>query len=1622
MQNLMALFRVICLLMLFFIFYTQGDISDKRLCADPNCSDVISHAKVMLRYLSSDHRMPSLKVGETVHVYSKSAGSRMDLWGIEVNGVRGYAPKDFLRESKVFIRTADLKYTLPTEKEERKAPAFVAGVSADSVPESTLSHDDITSPVEVIDGTTLFLNPDGDVAESKPIQATAVNANIQPTLTPQQTSIDADDTTRQTAKADTSETATSSGDVLKQGSNVIEKPNKPSSSESEGFTESINNFASGLIEKNHGSEAKAEQGEDELGEGSGDEDEDEEEEGEEEEEEEEEEDGEEDEEYGNGTSEDEEFSNVLDNSETNPSQIQSLINSNDGETEPLSDKAPLDVKNPPESVNDTEISMSQIIPSSVESGGGDTDPTPDKGPSDKEDLLEKDPDGGEKMIKSDKVPLDAKDHLEAGSAINDTDIATDEAASLSNETVVNEAKGTILNERADNSDFLSAVPQSGTELKSKVPVSEGKSLPLFFQRLPDVTETSDGTDPNQTVAEIKEIHNKSSTDDVGSVDLNHKEDIFDNSFKYPETDKETEQTEEKISVSSPHFGVQQTAENVKTTEVSNLDENISPESMPVGEQAAIVDAGYDKSLNQELQSVKDDESSDTNLKQVGEMREHHLKEPSKELNENLVDGEAKDISEKSENQANTTQIEEEQLPNETENTDFNKKEIEGQLKHEDIANGSPVDIHSKDTGKPVELMREEPAEITRKLESSEDSESVEVELEKAEFCESASLDSENLESNIGQGKDQQAKEQHKDHASMFLYQGVTTESGADGSYSDAPYANYTFTEAYTDVQETVTEIPSVVEEATDIPANVENDGQTNVASDTSSKFSDEDQQSISSEQAWNLVSNVTSLLFAGCKSLLEMIFGPSITVQVADNGAGEKTSLEKSVDGHIGHKERDQFASTYDKESPPVCDSECEARKLGSDPVVDHTLPSTKQKSPQYEYIMEDQKDSMYTKFFLSVTAVTVLLFTLGYYYIEKKQRDGTLLAKINRLEKALLTSAKEKSNLQVDLEETKEKLTSISNSSCPGDIISSLEAELEEAKTARIELEEQVASLEKELDTATETGLELNRMLSEFLSAQHGSDSLMKSVEHLQKQLDNQQGTINSMNSSLSAKSLENESLQADLNLAEERIKALEEEIQKMSQALLNVEKEKQEMEHEFQQKNKSIETQLVEALEGKSAESQRLGRELEALQEVLDETRRTLASRDGELEVLRDCLRNADVGGGGDITNSKLEELADVGRARAELALISREKDSLQERLQGEEEARKLLEDHVRIVSEEVDSLRVKYREAEHAKVEAQTRLEVLSTYFKEKETQLQKELGLQEAMYIQKEGDAMSTIERIKSLQEEVESYKSQNETLKKEILDQERGLKAQIATLERKVHENWVVARQAERKLEETKQENGQLRNRLTLVERNILNTSETPPKLNERHPIESNGEHPTSPLPLGLADLQDLPGSPLHYGHPASPPLLPPPGQPMPPPPVPFPPGLFMPPPPHGLPFMPPLPPGDRRPPPLGRMSSPPPSPYDRTPPPSPPGRPYRSPPPRYDDSPDRYRHRTTPPRRTPPPPYPPYPGVWDDHHGPPRSGFRPLRRESPREPKGSTLSSGHSSESIDKSSRHSGRV
>lgn len=70
-------------------------------------------------------------------------------------------------------------------------------------------------------------------------------------------------------------------------------------------------------------------------------------------------------------------------------------------------------------------------------------------------------------------------------------------------------------------------------------------------------------------------------------------------------------------------------------------------------------------------------------------------------------------------------------------------------------------------------------------------------------------------------------------------------------------------------------------------------------------------------------------------------------------------------------------------------------------------------------------------------------LFTL-----QKRRRDGLLVAKINRLEKELLVSSKECLILKDDLQATKEKLLSVESCSTENsEVVVAVNAELEESK-----------------------------------------------------------------------------------------------------------------------------------------------------------------------------------------------------------------------------------------------------------------------------------------------------------------------------------------------------------------------------------------------------------------------------------------------------------------------------------------------------------------------------------------------------------------------------------------------
>lgn len=147
---------------------------------------------------------------------------------------------------------------------------------------------------------------------------------------------------------------------------------------------------------------------------------------------------------------------------------------------------------------------------------------------------------------------------------------------------------------------------------------------------------------------------------------------------------------------------------------------------------------------------------------------------------------------------------------------------------------------------------------------------------------------------------------------------------------------------------------------------------------------------------------------------------------------------------------------------------------------------------------------------FLAIAAAASLFFVFGYYCFCNSSREGALLLKLNQLESSFLASHKENAILKHNLMATRQKLASIEdNSFGSNDMVASLKKELEEELLEKARLQEQITALQKELENAADAGIELNKIVAELLSNQTGDESIISSVEELQKQLNEQQSKL---------------------------------------------------------------------------------------------------------------------------------------------------------------------------------------------------------------------------------------------------------------------------------------------------------------------------------------------------------------------------------------------------------------------------------------------------------------------------------------------------------------------------------
>uniref|UniRef100_A0A0P6DBE0 Transport and Golgi organization protein n=1 Tax=Daphnia magna TaxID=35525 RepID=A0A0P6DBE0_9CRUS len=550
-------------------------------------------------------------------------------------------------------------------------------------------------------------------------------------------------------------------------------------------------------------------------------------------------------------------------------------------------------------------------------------------------------------------------------------------------------------------------------------------------------------------------------------------------------------------------------------------------------------------------------------------------------------------------------------------------------------------------------------------------------------------------------------------------------------------------------------------------------------------------------------------------------------------------------------------------------------------------------------------KASLYPALVVSVT--TVIFLTL-YYSVQNKSVEKMLKSRISLLDSQLYESQsanEESSNAQTKLSEYE---TSIAE----------LRSQKEQAEAERIamnrrlvNLEKERDALEKEVESATESATEANRMLEELLASQSENDQWQRSVEVLQQQLNRQQQTMENLNSSLCVKTAENETLGVEveeLRIETERykvrIKTLQGDLETLKTSNRNYQ---QKMAQEGAELMKLKQDKEAWVTERRSLSNQinRHAKEIEEWRDKAEQLKKSMKAKENDLAKSLELLKQSGNDGPSVLQLTSLVQLeSELAEANLTVERLTREVGS------HAEESRRFDAEKADI-QQRLSELQATCEAAARDKREAETRLEVLTNYFKEKETQLHKELGTHEAKRAITEENVSESVKKIIETEESLTLYKSQVETLTKEIEEQERSYKSRLATQEKRAHENWVAARQLERRLEESKQESAQLRHRLTQVEKDkeALLVAKENGTANGAVDVDLIKPVIKRPLLAGLPNNEEL----TMMEHPPllSPPIPPPPpgmelGLGVPPPPgMPFdsmfPPPHFIPP----APFMPP---------------------------------------------------------------------------------------------------------------------
>ncbi|XP_075927234.1 uncharacterized protein LOC116947878 isoform X2 [Petromyzon marinus] len=382
-----------------------------------------------------------------------------------------------------------------------------------------------------------------------------------------------------------------------------------------------------------------------------------------------------------------------------------------------------------------------------------------------------------------------------------------------------------------------------------------------------------------------------------------------------------------------------------------------------------------------------------------------------------------------------------------------------------------------------------------------------------------------------------------------------------------------------------------------------------------------------------------------------------------------------------------------------------------------------------------------------------------------------------------------------------------------------------EQLANARKEIHGKASSLQGMLEGSKSSKQAIAKLQTEHRELQESiceRRSEMEAIRHSLQSMQQQWEQQNSLKLRLqrSTEGVEQTlgSLKADLEAVLSRVGTANSNNDKMEAKLVKMEKENEQLQRSNRRLEEEVE--LCDTSVGELTETLRAERQT---QKSLEEA---VAFKQNEVEAMTACLNQLkDLGVDSESLDEsekrkqkqKLQELMDVSKVNVMLRVVEEEIEEYGSLLRDEVAATHKLEGTLEAYENKNASLAAEKGNLCEELARCKQKLNMVKQMYEEKEVKLQRKLTLEETHREQNKGKLSAVDERVLKAIEDASIHRRKVEDLREELNKTEKNYKDQISTNEKKVHENWLKARTAEREMVASKKEVATLKERMSDIE-------------------------------------------------------------------------------------------------------------------------------------------------------------------------------------------------------------